>query len=86
MTKVKIQDGLTIAFPRELKKAFPMEEGNYLVLEVEAGRRLILTPMPKESIVDKTAGILNGEKRDGVGFENLLRKEAEKRLSVEGIK
>lgn len=86
MTKIKIREGLSITLPKELKKIFPITEGGDLILEVEDGRRIILSPPPKVSIVEKTSGILKGRIEEGIKFENRLRKEAGKRLKREGIK
>lgn len=86
MPRIKIKEGFIISLPKELKKVFPIAEGKYLILEVEDGRRIILSPMPKESIVEKTSGILRGRIEKGTKFETRLRKEAEKRLEEEGVR
>ena len=74
MTKIKLRD-----IYKFILKIFPVTPEGDLLVDVESGKKIILSPPKKEGIVAATAGILKN-KTSGVKFENKLRNQAEKRL------
>lgn len=75
MTRIKIRD-----IYKFILKVLPITPEGDLLVDVESGKKIILSSSKKEGIVEKTAGILD-YKSSGIQYENKLRKKAAKRLS-----
>jgi len=80
MTKIKLKDIYKL-----ILKVLPISPSGDLLVEVEKGKRITLTPPAKEGIVGKTSGILES-RTTGVKFENSLRRQEEKRIARETSK
>lgn len=80
MTKIKIKDVYNLII-----KALSITPGGNLLVEVENGKKVVLYPLKKEGVVDKTAGILT-TKTAGIRLENKLRRQEEERLKRENSK
>ena len=76
MTRIKIRD-----IYKFILKVLPITPEGDLLVDVENGRKIILSSPKKEGIVEKTAGILK-TKTTGLKYENKLRKQAAKRLTI----
>lgn len=74
MTRIKFKD-----IYKFILKVLPITPEGDLMVDVEGGKKVILTPPKKTGAVNKTAGILRS-KTTGIEFENRLRRQAAKRL------
>lgn len=77
MTRVKIRD-----IYKFILKIFPVTPDGDLLVDVENGKKIILSSPNKGGIVNKTSGILK-IKANGLQFENKLRRAEEKHLKRE---
>ena len=74
MTRIKIRD-----IYKFILKVLPITPEGDLLVDVESGKKIILSSPKKEGIVEKTAGMLK-IKATGIQYENKLRRQAAKRL------
>jgi len=74
MTRIKIRD-----IYKFILKILPITPEGDLLVDVENGRKIILSSPKKEGVVEKTAGMLK-TKPTGIQYENKLRSQAAKRL------